>query len=168
MNADLHMADDLKNTGKGNLFVIFGEPDITVASEEWLVDSVGNRIAPYDIFKLVSRLDRLAEINGLGSEDLRSYAALSCRREIWDYLTDATGGVLDSSEHRGRTGATLDGRISSIAWHCAGLSGGTGDLSALVNKAGNDNAQEFRALVERLRRDQQMLNALIKSLSTRH
>ena len=30
MNADLHMAVDLKNTGKGNLFVIFGEPDITL------------------------------------------------------------------------------------------------------------------------------------------
>jgi len=30
MNADLHMADDLKTTGKGNLFVIFGEPDIEV------------------------------------------------------------------------------------------------------------------------------------------
>ncbi len=30
MNADLHMANDLKNTGKGNLFVIFGEPDIDV------------------------------------------------------------------------------------------------------------------------------------------
>jgi adenine-specific DNA-methyltransferase len=30
MNADLHMATDLKNTGKGNLFVIFGEPDITI------------------------------------------------------------------------------------------------------------------------------------------
>ena len=30
MNADLHMADELKNTGKGNLFVIFGEPDIDV------------------------------------------------------------------------------------------------------------------------------------------
>ena len=28
MNADLHMANDLKNTGKGNLFIIFGEPDI--------------------------------------------------------------------------------------------------------------------------------------------
>ena len=28
MNADLHMAADLKNTGQGNLFVIFGEPDI--------------------------------------------------------------------------------------------------------------------------------------------
>ena len=30
MNADLHMAQDLKNTGKGNLFVIFGEPDIVI------------------------------------------------------------------------------------------------------------------------------------------
>ena len=30
MNADLHMAGDLKNTGKGNLFVIFGEPDIEI------------------------------------------------------------------------------------------------------------------------------------------
>jgi adenine-specific DNA-methyltransferase len=30
MNADLHMAADLKNTGKGNLFVIFGEPDISI------------------------------------------------------------------------------------------------------------------------------------------
>jgi len=28
MNADLHMADELKNTGTGNLFVVFGEPDI--------------------------------------------------------------------------------------------------------------------------------------------
>ncbi len=33
MNADLHMSDDLKNTGKGNLFVIFGEPDIDIIPE---------------------------------------------------------------------------------------------------------------------------------------
>ena len=32
MNADLHMAGELKNTGNGNLFVIFGEPDIDVLS----------------------------------------------------------------------------------------------------------------------------------------
>ena len=30
MNADLHMAGELKSTGKGNLFVIFGEPDIDI------------------------------------------------------------------------------------------------------------------------------------------
>lgn len=33
MNADLHMAEDLKATGKGNLFVIFGEPDIEKLDE---------------------------------------------------------------------------------------------------------------------------------------
>ena len=30
MNADLHMADTLKKDSKGNLFVVFGEPDIEV------------------------------------------------------------------------------------------------------------------------------------------
>lgn len=34
MNADLHMAADLRNNGKGNLFVIFGEPDIDVLPTE--------------------------------------------------------------------------------------------------------------------------------------
>ena len=34
MNADLHMANELKNTGKGNLFVIFGEPDIDILDAE--------------------------------------------------------------------------------------------------------------------------------------
>ena len=34
MNADLHMSEDLKNTGKGNLFVIFGEPDIVILPAE--------------------------------------------------------------------------------------------------------------------------------------
>jgi adenine-specific DNA-methyltransferase len=34
MNADLHMADNLKNTGKGNLFVVFGEPDITLINDK--------------------------------------------------------------------------------------------------------------------------------------
>jgi len=34
MNADLQMSEDLKNTGKGNLFVIFGEPDIDLITEK--------------------------------------------------------------------------------------------------------------------------------------
>jgi adenine-specific DNA-methyltransferase len=49
MNADLHMAEDLKNTGKGNLFVIFGEPDIDI------LDAGSNRIQVkvngVDVFK---------------------------------------------------------------------------------------------------------------------
>ena len=173
MNADLHMADDLKNTGKGNLFVIFGEPDVAVASEEWLVDSSGNRIAPYEIFKLVSGINRLAKINGLNGTDLRAYAAISCRREIWDYLADAAGVVLDSGEHRGRTSAANDGGVSSVAWHCAGLSGGTGNLSDIIKKVEHDKSGELRTLVERLRRDQQDAQranqiTLHSPLTTRH
>ena len=34
INPDLHMAEDLKNTGKGNLFVVFGEPDIGFGGHE--------------------------------------------------------------------------------------------------------------------------------------
>jgi adenine-specific DNA-methyltransferase len=34
MNPDLHMAGELKNTGKGNLFVVFGEPDIDLVEEK--------------------------------------------------------------------------------------------------------------------------------------
>ncbi len=33
MNPDLHMAGELKNTGKGNLFVVFGEPDIEMLDQ---------------------------------------------------------------------------------------------------------------------------------------
>ena len=49
MNADLHMSEELKNTGKGNLFVIFGEPDIDLLpqKEEKLVVKVNG----VDVFK---------------------------------------------------------------------------------------------------------------------
>jgi adenine-specific DNA-methyltransferase len=48
MNADLHMADDLKNTGKGNLFVIFGEPDITTLPTE--DDKIRIKVNGVDVF----------------------------------------------------------------------------------------------------------------------
>ncbi len=44
MNADLHMAGDLKNTGKGNLFVIFGEPDIDILDAAASTDTEGEHI----------------------------------------------------------------------------------------------------------------------------
>ncbi|WP_063684954.1 site-specific DNA-methyltransferase [Bradyrhizobium stylosanthis] len=30
INPDMHMSDELKNTGRGNMFVVFGEPDVEV------------------------------------------------------------------------------------------------------------------------------------------
>ncbi len=49
INADLHMAGDLKNTGAGNLFVIFGEPDIRLMREPDNTFRV--KVLGVDIFK---------------------------------------------------------------------------------------------------------------------
>ncbi|MFC1818248.1 site-specific DNA-methyltransferase [Thermodesulfobacteriota bacterium] len=48
MNADLHMAEDLKSTGKGNLFVIFGEPDIDII--ETADDQIQVKVNGVDVF----------------------------------------------------------------------------------------------------------------------
>ena len=54
MNPDLHMASDLAATGSGNLFVIFGEPDIEI--EDAGKDADGNdlirvKVSGVDVFK---------------------------------------------------------------------------------------------------------------------
>jgi len=33
INPDMHMSDELKNTGRGNMFVVFGEPDVTIVED---------------------------------------------------------------------------------------------------------------------------------------
>ncbi|NBS87095.1 MAG: site-specific DNA-methyltransferase, partial [Verrucomicrobia bacterium] len=48
MNADLHMGDELKNTGKGNLFVVFGEPDIEI--KELKDEMIRVKIKGVDVF----------------------------------------------------------------------------------------------------------------------
>jgi adenine-specific DNA-methyltransferase len=63
MNPDLHMADELKNTGAGNLFVVFGEPDIRIES-----GSDGNirvRIKGVDVFR-----PQTGEIESGGTETI--------------------------------------------------------------------------------------------------
>ena len=53
MNADLHMADTLKEDSKGNLFVVFGEPDIAVEDAGQGNDSeelISIKIRGVDIF----------------------------------------------------------------------------------------------------------------------
>jgi len=48
MNPDLHMASDLKNTGHGNLFVVFGEPDVEILN---VGDKLQVKIHGIDVFK---------------------------------------------------------------------------------------------------------------------
>ncbi len=63
MNADLHMADDLKNTGKGNLFVIFGEPDIDILPAEG--GQVQRKVNGVDVFH-----PNTGEVRSDGPEDI--------------------------------------------------------------------------------------------------
>ena len=52
MNADLHMTEDLKNTGKGNLLLIFREPDIEIldAGPDSEADQLGVKVNGVDVF----------------------------------------------------------------------------------------------------------------------
>ncbi len=66
MNPDLHMADDLKNTGAGNLFVVFGEPDI-----EWGFDDDGNitvEVLGIDVFD-----PKTGEVRASGKDDIAAW-----------------------------------------------------------------------------------------------
>jgi adenine-specific DNA-methyltransferase len=66
MNPDLHMADDLKNTGSGNLFVVFGEPDVEIT--KLLDNQVQVRIAGLDIFD-----PSKGEVRAGGTEDIAAW-----------------------------------------------------------------------------------------------
>ena len=66
MNPDLHMSDELKNTGAGNLFVVFGEPDI-----EWKFDDNGEIIVEVlgvDVFD-----PKTGEVRASGKDDIAAW-----------------------------------------------------------------------------------------------
>jgi len=66
MNPDLHMSDELKNTGAGNLFVVFGEPDI-----EWDFDKDGNivvEVLGVDVFD-----PKTGEVRASGKDDIAAW-----------------------------------------------------------------------------------------------
>jgi len=48
MNADLVMGEELKKTGAGNLFTVFGEPDIVIKEEDHQLTVVLNGVDVYD------------------------------------------------------------------------------------------------------------------------
>ena len=66
INPDLHMSKELKNTGSGNLFVIFGEPDI-----EWDFDDEGNivvEVLGVDVFD-----PKTSEVRASGKDDIAAW-----------------------------------------------------------------------------------------------
>jgi len=153
MNADLHMADDLKNTGKGNLFVIFGEPDIEVTSGQWLVARNGRMVANYEYVKQLSGLGSLEEINRLGRDDLSSLRSIPVGRKIRSDQPDQEGGDIDPRQDRGGSSEAGDGGVSSVSGDRERLASGDGNLRYSGGKAADvdsaTNASAPRAIGRR-------------------
>ena len=66
MNPELHMSDELKNTGAGNLFVVFGEPDI-----KWSFNSDGEivvEVLGVDVFD-----PKTGEVRASGKDDIAAW-----------------------------------------------------------------------------------------------
>ena len=68
MNPDLHMARDLKSTGAGNLFVIFGEPDIRIA--EAGANSDGKPMVTVQVFGVDVFKPQTGEVQSEGTEGI--------------------------------------------------------------------------------------------------
>lgn len=137
MNADLHMSDDLKNTGKGNLFVIFGEPDITVTSGQWLVARNGRVIANYEQVKELSGLGSLEEINRLGRDGLSHLFSISDGGKIRSDQPDQKGGGVHIGQYRGGSGARGDKGISPVSGSREWIPGGSGNSSDSGQETGS-------------------------------
>lgn len=66
MNPELHMSDELKNTGAGNLFVVFGEPDI-----KWQFNHGGEivvEVLGVDVFD-----PKTGEVRASGKDDIAAW-----------------------------------------------------------------------------------------------
>ena len=141
MNADLHMADDLKNTGKGNLFVIFGEPDVSVASGQWLVTGKGRMVANYEHAKELSGLGSLEEINRVGRDGLSDLCQVSARGKVRHDQPGTKSSDIGPGEYRGGIGTARDRGISSVSGDSKRISGGGGDASDSGSAAGDGHVR---------------------------
>ena len=171
MNADLHMADDLKNTGKGNLFVIFGEPDIAVASGQWLVTSKGGMVASYEQVKELSGLGSLEEINRIGRDGVSRLRAVSAGGKIRHNQPSEAGGGFGSGKYSGGGGATGDTGVSAVSGNRERVFGRDRDLPDSGAAIGDDHTGSDRSAAEsggRNRTDAQRSEALaaLQSLSS--
>jgi adenine-specific DNA-methyltransferase len=107
MNADLHMADDLKNTGKGNLFVVFGEPDIDivpVANGQYQI-----RVNGVDVFH-----PSTGKVESSGAEGIACWFIDTDYNEESFFVRHAY--FLGANDPYGALKTTLKAEIDSDAW----------------------------------------------------
>jgi adenine-specific DNA-methyltransferase len=107
MNADLHMAEDLKNTGKGNLFVIFGEPDIAILPADG--GRVQVKIKGVDVFDPV-----MGEVRSHETDDIACWFIDTDYSEESFFVRHAY--FLGANDPYGALKTTLKAEIDEPAW----------------------------------------------------
>ena len=107
MNADLHMAEDLKNTGKGNLFVIFGEPDITILPAD--AGQVQVKVNGVDVFH-----PQTGEVRSDGPEGIACWFIDTDYNEESFFVRHAY--FLGANDPYGALKTTLKAEINEDAW----------------------------------------------------
>jgi adenine-specific DNA-methyltransferase len=107
MNADLHMAEDLKNTGKGNLFVIFGEPDIAILPAEG--GRVRVKVNGVDVFDPTS-----GEVRSDGPDGIACWFIDTDYNEESFFVRHAY--FLGANDPYGALKTTLKAEIDEAAW----------------------------------------------------
>ena len=175
MNADL-LTDDLKKKRADNeSFWLIGQPDVVVVSEKWLVDSMKEAVAPYEVIAKLSGVDSLEEIRSLGRDDLSLFVAITERRDLWDAVATDAGGSVDTDQRRRRPSAARNGRVSALPGRGAGLPGRIGDTGNFMRELELLSERDRRSRFERLRRNREMTDwaseiapSLTGQLSTIH
>jgi adenine-specific DNA-methyltransferase len=106
MNADLHMAEELKNTGKGNLFVIFGEPDIEMLPDG---DMLRVKINGVDVFH-----PNTGEVRSDGADGIACWFIDTDYNEESFFVRHAY--FLGANDPYGALKTTLKAEINPEAW----------------------------------------------------
>jgi adenine-specific DNA-methyltransferase len=107
MNADLHMAEDLKNTGKGNLFVVFGEPDITIVNEPG--NQIRVKVNGVDVFH-----PNTGEVRSDGAEGIACWFVDTDYNEESFFVRQAY--FLGANDPYSSLKTTLKAEINAEAW----------------------------------------------------
>ncbi|MCK6450789.1 MAG: site-specific DNA-methyltransferase [Alphaproteobacteria bacterium] len=107
MNADLHMAEDLKNTGKGNLFVVFGEPDIDLIAEK--DGRLRVKVNGVDVFK-----PQLGKVESSSTDEIACWFVDTDYNEESFFVRHAY--FLGANDPYGALKTTLKAEIDADAW----------------------------------------------------
>ena len=109
MNADLYMADDLKNTRSANLFVVFGDPDIDVLPDEQDADRIRVRVNGTDVYD-----PRSGQIRSHGPNELACWFIDTDYNQESFFVRHAY--FLGASDPYKSLKTTLKGDIDEDAW----------------------------------------------------